>query len=178
MEESIVRILLLSGGLDSAVLLYRQRSRGDMPDLCLSVDYGQPHLREVGCAQEIASGIGVPHEVVRVSFDTSPDNGILGGAIETTIILGCNLDDRRAYRDCRPEWATALGIALGVSVELPFAEMTKREIVALAREHSVPFDRTVSCYQGDLCCKPRCAACVARSVAISYPFASPLGEGA
>ena len=34
-----MRILLLSGGLDSTTLLYNM---DETPDLCLSVDYGHP----------------------------------------------------------------------------------------------------------------------------------------
>ena len=49
-----MRILLLSGGLDSTVCLYL-----DKPDLCLTVEYGQPHFAEVRKAKALASGQGV-----------------------------------------------------------------------------------------------------------------------
>lgn len=46
-------VLTLSGGMDSAVLLYYLRSAGD-DVLCLSVDYGQRHRKEIQAAARIA----------------------------------------------------------------------------------------------------------------------------
>ena len=186
-----MRILLLSGGLDSTTLLY---SMNETPDLCLSVDYGQPHVREVGLAMEICATLGVPHEVSRVSFAAKPDNGLLGGHDGTasasvvrgrnaafialaamrgaaSVVMGCNADDQEDYIDCRTDVLKEVGKSCGVAVELPFVGLQKWEIAKVARDLGVPIDKTVSCYRGHVCCE--CAACVARGRALSYPLEHP-----
>lgn len=50
-------VLLLSGGLDSAVLLYHLRAAGHGVR-CLTVDYGQRHAREVEAAERLAVEAG------------------------------------------------------------------------------------------------------------------------
>lgn len=186
-----MRILLLSGGLDSTTLLYNM---DETPDLCLSVDYGQPHVREVGQAIEICATLGVPHEVAKVSFAAKPDNGLLGGHDDTaaasvvsgrnaafialaamrgasSVVMGCNADDQEDYIDCRTKVLKEVGKACGVTIELPFVGLQKWEIAKIARELEVPIDKTVSCYRGHVCCK--CAACAARGRAMAYPEEHP-----
>lgn len=58
-------VLLLSGGLDSAVLLYHLKAAGHEV-CCLSVDYGQRHSRELAAAARVAESAGAPLEVVRL----------------------------------------------------------------------------------------------------------------
>ena len=55
-------VVLLSGGMDSAVLLYHLLSQ-DYDVRALTVHYGQRHAREIASAREIAAGVGVPHDV-------------------------------------------------------------------------------------------------------------------
>ena len=171
-----MRVLLLSGGLDSTTLLFWSLKP---IDLCLSVDYGQPHRNEIEAAQKICQLRGLPHETVSVSFDTPPDSGLLGGNDEsdtasvvpgrnsafmrgaTEVMLGCNADDHLAYVDCREHVLVRVGVACGVSIELPFVEVTKRVIVRIAKEMRVPLEMTVSCYRGTNC--GECAACVLRA---------------
>ena len=84
-----MKVILLSGGLDSAVALVgalRMLRRGpdgevtaDPFDLALSVDYGQPHRSEIDAARRLAARAGVAHEVVSVDFPVAPDCGLLGG---------------------------------------------------------------------------------------------------
>jgi 7-cyano-7-deazaguanine synthase len=71
-------ILIYSGGLDSTVLLYRLRSEGHEVR-CLSVDYGQRHRRELGCAAEICRLAGVEHRVA----DLSSIRPLLAGSSQT-----------------------------------------------------------------------------------------------
>lgn len=50
-------VLLLSGGIDSLVVLAMEYAAGPVP-LCLSVDYGQRHWRELDAAERIARHYG------------------------------------------------------------------------------------------------------------------------
>jgi 7-cyano-7-deazaguanine synthase len=47
-------VILLSGGLDSFVLLRREVEIGGSPSLCITLDYGQKHSREIHYARNIA----------------------------------------------------------------------------------------------------------------------------
>lgn len=70
-------IIVLSGGLDSTVLLHHCRARG--PAMALSVDYGQRHRRELECAAKTCFELGVPHKVA----DLSALRSLMGGSSQT-----------------------------------------------------------------------------------------------
>jgi len=59
-------IVLLSGGMDSAVTLYMARKTHEVH--ALSFEYGQKASRELVCAARIAMSAGVKHEVVSISL--------------------------------------------------------------------------------------------------------------
>lgn len=56
-------LVVLSGGLDSSVLLYHILSTGS-PCRAISFDYGQRHSKELASAAVIAAEVRVPHLVV------------------------------------------------------------------------------------------------------------------
>jgi len=60
-------IVLLSGGLDSAVALYYARSKG-FDCFSLIFDYGQRHKREIGAAVKISRSAGVPYEIIKIAL--------------------------------------------------------------------------------------------------------------
>ena len=60
-------VVLLSGGLDSAVTLYQALADGYRVH-CLSFDYGQRHGRELRHAKKIAAAAGCPLFVVKAGF--------------------------------------------------------------------------------------------------------------
>lgn len=60
-------IVLLSGGLDSATLLYYVKSKGYKP-YCLIFDYGQKHKKEISQAKKIAEKANSPYTVVKLRF--------------------------------------------------------------------------------------------------------------
>jgi 7-cyano-7-deazaguanine synthase len=61
-------VVLLSGGLDSAVLLAVARAEG-FECHCLSVNYGQRHRAELDAASRVAHALGaVAHKVIRVDL--------------------------------------------------------------------------------------------------------------
>jgi 7-cyano-7-deazaguanine synthase len=70
-------VILLSGGLDSATVLYQAQADG-CDCYTLSFDYQQRHQRELEAAQDIANAAGVKQQQV-VNFDL----GLWGGSALT-----------------------------------------------------------------------------------------------
>jgi len=64
-------VVCLSGGLDSAVLLYDLAARG-WTLRAVSVGYGQRHRRELSCARSLAERVGVPFDLVDVRCPILP----------------------------------------------------------------------------------------------------------
>jgi len=60
-------IVLLSGGLDSAVTLYLAKDKGFRCD-CLIFDYGQRHKREIESAKRIARSANCKWLIVKISL--------------------------------------------------------------------------------------------------------------
>lgn len=60
-------VVLLSGGLDSACVLYLAKSRG-YKSFCLVFDYGQRHRKEIESAIKIAKAAGCPYRVVKIAL--------------------------------------------------------------------------------------------------------------
>lgn len=71
-------VLILSGGMDSTVLLHWLLRRGDEVST-LSFDYGQRHRKELDFAAASAIGAGVPYDLV----DLSGIGRLLGGSSQT-----------------------------------------------------------------------------------------------
>ncbi len=60
-------VVLLSGGLDSAVTLYFAKKQG-YECYCLIFDYGQRHNKEISAAKKIARISGSNFEIVKISL--------------------------------------------------------------------------------------------------------------
>ena len=60
-------IVLLSGGLDSATILYDALDKGFAVE-CLIFSYGQRHKKEIDCAKHIARKAQCSYKVVNISF--------------------------------------------------------------------------------------------------------------
>jgi 7-cyano-7-deazaguanine synthase len=189
-----MKVLLLSGGLDSATVLY-----GDTFDACLCVDYGQPHIEEIRRARHMAYARGVPlHEASVRWHPTPPTCGLLGGhdgtaeasvvpgrnamfvALAatlgaTTVVLGCNADDQEAYIDCRLSHLRAVAAACGVAVELPLAFTPKSQVVRIAGERGAPVKLCMTCYRGVVGGCGECAAC--KLLAAGFGCVSPRKDG-
>ncbi len=60
-------VVLLSGGLDSATVLYLAKARG-LKCSCLFFDYGQRHRKEISSAKALARRAGCHIEIVKIKF--------------------------------------------------------------------------------------------------------------
>lgn len=62
-------VVLLSGGLDSSVLLHRVAREQKFDAIhALSFNYGQRHAKELRCARKQAAAAGAAHRIIDVSF--------------------------------------------------------------------------------------------------------------
>lgn len=76
-----IAVVLVSGGLDSAVALAVARTDG-YRCVALSFDYGQRHRVELGCAAAVARALGAAeHVVVKVDLGAIGGSALTDGAI-------------------------------------------------------------------------------------------------
>jgi 7-cyano-7-deazaguanine synthase len=128
-------VVLLSGGIDSAVALWLYASSIEPREvLALTVDYGQPAAREeLRAAHRLASVVGCHIDHVeakrafpgsRLSAGSGPQGasvvparnavlawlGICRAELEKArdVVLGATLDDEEDYADCSEEFVRAL----------------------------------------------------------------------
>jgi 7-cyano-7-deazaguanine synthase len=86
----------------------------------------------------------------------------------TKIFYGVHGSDEPFYPDCRKEFynafenAARLGTELDITIESPFSDSPKSEIIRKGSELEVPFDLTWSCYlEGPKHCG-KCESCINR----------------
>src|SRR3989338_3004905 len=60
-------VVLLSGGMDSAVALFIAKKRGYKP-YCLTFDYGQRHKKEILFAEKIAKSLGAEIFILKIKL--------------------------------------------------------------------------------------------------------------
>lgn len=187
-------LVLLSGGLDSAVLLWKERARAG---LALTWDYGQPNEREERfAAGRLAQRAGVSWslESVRIhgleAMAAEPGQAgarvvparnlvLLSHAINTAlslglrrVVFGATGDDYSGYADCRPDFIDAMdamGRRFGCLVDAPLVSLKKREIVRLGRFLGCPMELSWSCYTPVSTTRTACGtcnACVERGAAL------------
>lgn len=158
-------LVLLSGGLDSTVVLAACKAAGDE---CSAVgfEYGQRHHIELDRAKEIARHYNVPFERICLPLflGATVDNVVFPGrnlafasvAIALAqsrgikrIAVGCNATDWLRFPDCRPTFWRRLNEcagSYGVEVVTPLIYFSKSDVVTAARKYGVPIKLTWSCY--------------------------------
>jgi len=185
-------IHLLSGGIDSTVLLYDLVRQGHNVH-CLLFNYGQKHAQELTFAKHHCREVDVLWTTIDLpnlrgskltdgsgSFVVPNRNGImLSVAVNLAVAAGadtvtyaCNADDKEMFPDCRPAFVEAMNQAIkdaGCDVEVcaPYIGKTKREIVEIGKGFGVNLNQTWSCYRGGANPCWTCPACVTRATAMS-----------
>jgi 7-cyano-7-deazaguanine synthase len=182
--------LLLSGGLDSVVLLYHLIENHKVH--CVLIDYAQRHVQELNWAMhhavrtkseftvlrlpqlkgsELTDGKGsviVPNRnAIMLSLAVNVAESIGSGVVA----FAANKDDEEVFPDCRIAFVNALNELLEKTrliarVEAPFLNVSKSWIVARGRDLGVNFNETWSCYRGGLQPCGECAACLKREQAM------------
>jgi 7-cyano-7-deazaguanine synthase len=151
-------LILLSGGMDSTVLLHKYGAA-----LCVGFDYGQPHKIELEYARKTAEDYGVPFEVHTIpnmpkinDVVFAGRNAVLasmGAAVAQSrglkkVFIGCNFSDHERFPDCRITFLSNLSKALeeayGVVLCYPLVRSTKAQIVQYAKENNL--SGTWTCY--------------------------------
>lgn len=162
-------LVLLSGGLDSALCLWMAND-----PTALFVHYGQPAAAlEHQAAVALASARGCPLLVAAASLDIGEMGdgpgeegprvvhgrnmalvalGVNAAASRGlgAVWIGCNAGDAANYPDCRPEflrYASELATnAYRVAVCGPCVTMSREQVAQKAAELGVPVDLCWSCY--------------------------------
>lgn len=187
-------VLLLSGGIDSAVLLAREHAEGRTP-VSLFIDYGQrAAVREWEAAQaqamrvqsrlsrldltqlgdvfrserELKLHVPLPHRnLVALALGLSYAANI--GAAR--ILLALNRDDQNAYPSASANFIAAfqqVAATLGhFEIATPLSAMDKIEIVQTGAALGVNFAQTWSCLLGYAMPCRRCGQCRSRAAALA-----------
>lgn len=185
-------LVLLSGGLDSAVLAASLQAQGH-DVLGLGVHYGQAHARELVHAQRVADALGVPFTYASLpGLGGLLPSSLTGGATSKVVpnrntiltslavgyasaqgceavALGVNASDARDFYDCRPPYVALLrGMAEANGVELwaPFLGSRKAQVAELGQRLGVPMHLTRSCYRNAPQPCGDCDACADRDLAL------------
>ena len=132
-------IHLLSGGLDSTVLLYDLLDQGHKSH-CILYDYGQRHIKELGFAEATCAKLGVTYDKIVLPPQLFERSALTAGAESlvgqptivpnrnmvlismaasyalshgcTAVSCAINSDDAEVYPDCRAEFIKHLNFAL------------------------------------------------------------------
>lgn len=192
MNEIVPVIHLLSGGIDSTVMLYDLRNQNH-PVHCLLVDYGQAHAaQELSSAKKTCKKLDVMF--TELKFPTINGSTLTNGmgsnivpnrnailisyavavAINAKALMvtyACNADDAKNFPDCSPVFFNAMRNAVlyaetGIELRAPYLHITKKEICTIGNNLNVPLLETWSCYQGGITPCGKCDACIKRKEAL------------
>ncbi len=182
---------LLSGGLDSVVMLYDHIQQGSIPH-CVLFDYQQRHVQELAWAKHHCSRLRVLYTTITLpqlkgSELTDGTGGVivpnrnaifLSHAVNVAVSAGAqsvtfaaNKDDEAVFPDCRMAFVQMFNkmlitAGLKVQVSAPYFDKSKAWIAARGRDLGVAFNETWSCYRGGLQPCGECAACKKREEAL------------
>ena len=166
-----MKIVCLSGGLDSAVVLARYIEQGE-DVVAMYFRYQHPSSSaEENCATRLCDRFGV--ELI-CRFIEPPTSGIMVEAVDPVVIgrntimlanacaearvrgasavgFGATAEDLDGFPDCRPAFFAAFNAVQaaigGVSVETPLIDWSKAQVKAEAARLSIGDDETISCYR-------------------------------
>ena len=169
-------LVLVSGGIDSAVALWWARERYAVTALTFD-GAGRPRGEARACAALVRRArvpvvrVAVPFLVPRASGYVPARNLVYHGIALSiaedrgarAVVAGHNRSDAALFQDARPDFFRRLErLNGGVRIVLPFADRTDDEVIRLARALRVPLELTWSCYRDGAHPCRRCSACRGR----------------
>lgn len=171
-------LVLLSGGVDSAVVL-ALLNRAGRATTALWIDYGQPAATaELRASQAIAEMYGATWSRVDIRGLAPPAAGEFPGrndllvATATTFGGGASVaigvHAGTGYADCSPGWVNGWQAHLaaqrpgGGTLLAPLIDASKADVLAVARDLAVPTHLAYSCEAGSDPCG-RCSSCMDRA---------------
>ena len=88
------------------------------------------------------------------------------------VFYGCHKGDWPIYKDCTPEFVSSLNNILSIqdinaTIECPYINMYKHDIISVGKSLNVPFEDTWTCYMGQDNPCGTCGACIERTDAIN-----------
>lgn len=162
-------VVLLSGGVDSTVLVAHHLAKGNEV-VAVTFDYNQTHAKELSAAAQIAGHYDIPHRIIRLDMLTGsaltgqgdipqghadsidatyvPGRNIvfiaIGAAIADSIsaaavAYGANKDDFGGYPDCRPRFLTAIDDAVGIGTRRGVS--VSAPFMALTKQQVIDYGR-------------------------------------
>jgi len=198
-------IAIVSGGLDSTVMLYWLLKIKKVTPIVLSFNYNQRHKKELGCIKQIASELKLQHKIIKLPISDIVNSSALINKTKKlpkehythenqkiTVVANRNMimlsiavayaenlgikkvyyaahkNDESIYLDCRKKFveqlskATQLATYNKVKVIAPFVNKYKSDLVKIGNQLKVPFEKTMSCYEGRKKACGLCATCQER----------------
>jgi 7-cyano-7-deazaguanine synthase len=179
-------LVMVSGGADSATLLYQYRNV--QLARAIAFDYGQKHRKELEHAKLLCERTGTPLDIVTVhSFlsepglnNVFPARNLVFLSVATAYAIRYDLrsvgfaatkDDFDTFPDCRREFVDAARKVMELSGDrpvtliAPYLELTRKQVVKIGRSCNVPYEDTWSCYEGGEQPCGSCRPCVSRKEA-------------
>lgn len=167
-------VVLLSGGIDSAVCVHLLKTTGRHVS-GVFVDYGQAASdAEAEASKSVANHFGIDLRKVTVTADKSFSEGeilgrnafliytalVLTGGFTGSLVLGIHQGTQ--YYDCTPAFVRSMDALLSehsdgrIHLSAPLLYWNKGEIFEYCRRESIPFGITYSCERGS---RPVCGSC-------------------
>lgn len=171
-------MILASGGIDSTALIHFYNKQ-DYSITCLHFQYGQPSAKsELNAIKKIVDYYSVPLEIIDLNYEFKKRNTEYIGrnalfilmatsfsiseGIER-IIIGINASSR--FYDCSNNFINDIqtiidGYFAGTkSIEAPFVNLSKYEIIEYCILEKIPLDLTYSCLIKESPPCGKCGAC-------------------
>ena len=178
-------LVLASGGVDSATLLWLSTEQGLEPS-ALFIDYRQPAAKaENSAIVKVCSEVGAPLRCVRysgMSFGPGEIRGRNAYLLHTALIefptssgvVALGIHAGTGYADCSPEFVEMMQRSFDfhtggeITIVAPFVNWTKQQVYALASQLNVPLGQTYSCESASHPCR-ECRSCLDRRSLVTGP---------
>jgi len=186
-------IVLLSGGIDSAVTLAIAKKNG-YNCFTLIIDYPQQPNIEIEKAIVIATAMKCKYCVIQIPLSDNSLNmdknrytneipfrnliflshaaNMAADHAVTDIYIGANANDYADYPDCRSEFFKLFEqlCSKRITLHLPLLQLQKPAILILGKSLGVDFSKTISCYYPDTIGRScgKCHSCKERQEAFVF----------